>query len=264
MPKNDEFSLRDIKILPHFTGVALKIFTKFKFRKFTVVGSMPEFDQRGLIVISNHPSNAGTALLVGVLSGESKRIKDKKLRKYRYPRALADGRLFNGFRGMIFRLAGQIPVNRSHGADAYKAAEHVLNQGGLIMIYPEGTRTKTLNGWPIPVPSNREIKVKKGAIATSEKFYGTGHYKTGAIRLAVATGATILPTLQYINREGHDATAMIQFGEPISFADLKGRELSNEELQSQTGQIMHQIADMMAVAKNKHLPDDVRDQILAG
>ncbi|MCL2037843.1 1-acyl-sn-glycerol-3-phosphate acyltransferase [Candidatus Saccharibacteria bacterium] len=263
MPNHDESPVRDIKFLPRLVPLALWIFSKIKFRKFTVVGDLPDFDRRGLIVVCNHPSNAATALLIGTLFIKAKRIDDVKLRKYRYPRALADGRLFTGIRGAIFRFTGQIPVDRSRGADAFKTAEQVLKEGGLIMIYPEGTRTKKVNGWPIPVPSNRKIEVKNESPA-DEKFYGTGHYKTGAVRLAIATGATIVPTLQYLDRAGRGAEATIQFDEPISFADLKGKELSNEELQSQTGQIMYQIAEMMAAAKGKPMPDGVRDQILAG
>ncbi len=268
MSQDKEPNLYRIKSLSRIATTLLKVFAKFKFRSFTVKGDFPDIEKsknRGLIVVSNHPSNAATALLIGVLFREAGRIADINLRKKRYPRALADGRLFHGLRGAIFRAAGQIPVDRSRGADAYKTAEQVLNRGGVIMIYPEGTRTKSLDSWPTPIPRNREIEVKgQSDNAKTEKFYGTGHYKTGAVRLALATGATIIPTLQYLDRAGRGTNALIQFGQPISFANLKGKELSNEELRVRTGQIMCQIAEMMADAKSQTLPEKVRQQILAG
>lgn len=69
----------------------------------------------------------------------------------------------------FFRGTGQIPIDRS-GGDASQAAmsagERILNDGGLFGIYPEGTRSP-------------DGKLYKG--------------KTGLARLALATGAPIIP-----------------------------------------------------------------------
>jgi 1-acyl-sn-glycerol-3-phosphate acyltransferase len=52
--------------------------------------------------------------------------------------------------GKIFVGAGQIPVSRNSAAagDSLKAAHDALEQGKLIVIYPEGTITQDPAGWP--------------------------------------------------------------------------------------------------------------------
>lgn len=69
----------------------------------------------------------------------------------------------------LFPALGMIPIDRrggDHAKAALDAARGVLNRGGLFAIYPEGTRSR------------------------SGKLY-RGH--TGAARLAVETGAPIIP-----------------------------------------------------------------------
>jgi 1-acyl-sn-glycerol-3-phosphate acyltransferase len=69
----------------------------------------------------------------------------------------------------LFPALGMIPIDRrggDHAAGALDAASSVLEGGGLFGIYPEGTRSRT------------------------GKLY-KGH--TGAARLAVETGAPIIP-----------------------------------------------------------------------
>ena len=69
----------------------------------------------------------------------------------------------------LFPALGMIPIDRrggDHATAALDAARRVLNGGGLFGIYPEGTRSRT------------------------GKLY-KGH--TGAARLAIETGAPIIP-----------------------------------------------------------------------
>ncbi len=69
----------------------------------------------------------------------------------------------------LFPALGMIPIDRrggDHAAAALDAARQVLERGGLFGIYPEGTRS-------------RSGKLHKG--------------HTGAARLAVETGAPIIP-----------------------------------------------------------------------
>jgi 1-acyl-sn-glycerol-3-phosphate acyltransferase len=82
--------------------------------------------------------------------------------------------MFENRLGFIFRLAGQIPVRR-HSVDsgAVKACLRVLRDGGVIAIYPEGSR-------------------------------GTGavdHSHGGAAYLALVTGAPIVPVAVLGTRE---------------------------------------------------------------
>ena len=57
---------------------------------------------------------------------------------------LAKEELYKGFKGIIFRHMGIIPVNRSiHDKDALKKAKQILNEDKVIGIFPEGTVNKT-------------------------------------------------------------------------------------------------------------------------
>ena len=70
--------------------------------------------------------------------------------------------------------AGQIPVARmtEGAASAFDAAVQAVNDGELVGIYPEGTITKDPDGWPM-----------RG--------------KTGAARIALATGCPVIPIGQW-------------------------------------------------------------------
>jgi 1-acyl-sn-glycerol-3-phosphate acyltransferase len=68
--------------------------------------------------------------------------------------------------GWIMTHSGQIPVQRANGQEAFDRACATLRQGGDILIFPEGTVN----------PGDRERCAR-----------------TGAVRMALATGAPIIP-----------------------------------------------------------------------
>ena len=76
--------------------------------------------------------------------------------------------------GSILRAGGQIPVQRGtqNAATALKSASEVLADGGAIMIFPEGTLSRDPLKWPMVA-------------------------KTGAARLAMTSGAPVLPMGQW-------------------------------------------------------------------
>lgn len=87
------------------------------------------------------------------------------------PRFLAKESLFRApGLGFILRKLAHIPVARG-SVDARKSletAKNVVNAGGAVIIYPEGTLTKDPELWPM-------------------------QGRTGAARLALATGAPVYP-----------------------------------------------------------------------
>lgn len=85
-----------------------------------------------LIVVANHISNLDPPLVGGWLA--------PALRQR--PRFLAKQALFVGPMGWFLRSQGVIPV-RAGGSDvdAYRAAKAVLASSGVIVIFPEGTRS---------------------------------------------------------------------------------------------------------------------------
>jgi 1-acyl-sn-glycerol-3-phosphate acyltransferase len=112
------------------------------------------------------------------------------------------GRLVAGFmRGM-----GTIPVDRSggKGEGGLETAKKVLDDGGLFGIYPEGTRS----------PDGRLYKAK-----------------TGVARLAIESGAPVIPVVMVGTNEAQKLGQVIPkpkaigviFGEPLDFSRYAGQ-----------------------------------------
>lgn len=72
--------------------------------------------------------------------------------------------------GRMFRASGNIPVDRSRGADAYAKARQVLADGGIILVFPEQTIS----------PSFDLLK-----------------FKGGAVRLAADTSVPLIPAASF-------------------------------------------------------------------
>ena len=108
----------------------------------------------------------------------------------------------------LFPALGMIPIDRrggDHAAAALDAARAVLEQGGLFAIYPEGTRS-------------RSGKLHKG--------------HTGAARLAIETGAPIIPVgligtadIQPVDRvmPRFGREVGVRFGRPLDVERYAGR-----------------------------------------
>lgn len=109
----------------------------------------------------------------------------------------------------FFRAAGQIPINRSGGDASQRAldtARGVLGAGGVLAIYPEGTRSP-------------DVRLHKG--------------KTGVARLALDCGAPIVPVGLLGTRAVQPPGSMVmrplrkvtvRFGTPIVVQDMARKE----------------------------------------
>ena len=131
----------------------------------------------------------------------------------------------------FFRAVGMIPLAREGGSAserALAAARKVLAEGGVLGIYPEGTRSR------------------------DGRLY-QGH--TGVARLAVDSGALVVPVAQSGTADVQPIGAMIpklgkhvivEFGRPIRFAgkDLAGEPLGAGDFRRMTDQVMAAIAAM--------------------
>ncbi len=86
-----------------------------------------------LVIVANHISNLDPPLVGGWLA--------RALR--RRPRFLAKSALFVGPIGWFLRSNGVIPVKAGGSdVDAYRVAKAALDGGGVVIIFPEGTRSK--------------------------------------------------------------------------------------------------------------------------
>ncbi|MEA2487942.1 MAG: 1-acyl-sn-glycerol-3-phosphate acyltransferase [Actinomycetota bacterium] len=128
----------------------------------------------------------------------------------------------------FFRSVGQIPTEREGGDRSRQALEialEVLEQGSLLGIYPEGTRS----------PDGR---IYRG--------------RTGVARLALAAGVPVIPVgvtgtddvmpkSAKMPRVRGQVEVKIRFGEPIDFGRYIGQERDRFVLRSVTDEIMYEI-----------------------
>ena len=142
----------------------------------------------------------------------------------------------------IVKDAKQIPVTRmtENAASAFEAAVEAVNEGECIGIYPEGTITKDPEGWPM-----------RG--------------KTGAARIALATGCPVIPVGQWGVQDLLPAyslrphpfprkTTSYKVGDPVDLADLMGRPITSELLHEATGRIMAAITELVEELRGEKAP----------
>lgn len=117
----------------------------------------------GFILVANHISELDPPALAHMVYNQG-----------HLPHVLAKAELFRiPVVGKMLHGMHHIPVERIRGGGAsLEAAERVLAEGGAILIYPEGTITQDPQLWPMKA-------------------------KTGAARLALKTGAPVIPVGQW-------------------------------------------------------------------
>jgi 1-acyl-sn-glycerol-3-phosphate acyltransferase len=144
--------------------------------------------------------------------------------------------------GRIVRDARMIPVSRAStdAAKAFEAAVQALREGDCVGVYPEGTITKDPAGWPM-----------RG--------------KTGAARMALETGAPVVPVGQWGAQEilapytlrPHVVprrTARYKVGDPVDLSKFEGRQLTAEVLHAATDTIMDAITGLVADLRGEPVP----------
>ena len=147
--------------------------------------------------------------------------------------------------GRILRGAEQIPVFRSSqgAAESLRAAIAAVEAGSVVTIYPEGTITRDPAAWPM-----------------------TG--RTGAVRVALATGCPLVPVMQWGPQEilwpytkkprlFPRKTIHVRVGDPVDLSDLEGRELTEQLLDTATTRLMDALTAMMSQVRGE-LPSTPR------
>lgn len=144
--------------------------------------------------------------------------------------------------GRLITAAKQIPVDRrgSGAGRALVVARRVLKDNGAIVIYPEGTLTRDPELWPM-----------------------VG--KTGAARLALRTGAPVVPVAHWGTQEAfgrYDKRVhlfprrhvRVLVGEPLDLSDYRDRHPSKEVLAEVTELIMAAITELLEQLRNEKAP----------
>jgi 1-acyl-sn-glycerol-3-phosphate acyltransferase len=142
---------------------------------------------------------------------------------------------------LLFKF-GQLPVYRGRG-DAglvLKAAEEALRAGACVIVYPEGTASRDPDLWPM-----------------------VG--KTGAARLALTTGAPVIPIahwgaqeiLPYGTKKPHlfpRKTVRMAAGPPVDLSAYQGQRLGASTLRAATADIMADITALLAKIRQETPP----------
>lgn len=141
--------------------------------------------------------------------------------------------------GRILRGAEQIPVYRSTAGavESLSAAIAAVEAGSVVAIYPEGTITRDPAAWPM-----------------------TG--RTGAVRVALATGRPLVPVMQWGPqrilwpytkkvRLFPRATIHVRVGDPLDLSDLAGREITEDLLRESTNRLMDALTAMMSEVRGE-------------
>jgi 1-acyl-sn-glycerol-3-phosphate acyltransferase len=113
-------------------------------------------------------------------------------------RYMAKAELFRGPLGFLFSRLGAFPVRRGErDAEALATARAILEQGGIVVLFPEGTRVEDADTLGRPHHGAGRLAVEAGAAIVPVAITGTAHLWIGPIakprRVRVALRPPIAP-----------------------------------------------------------------------
>jgi 1-acyl-sn-glycerol-3-phosphate acyltransferase len=161
----------------------------------------------------------------------------------RYPTFMIKASMFKvKFIGWFLYKAGQLPVHRGR-ADAalvLKQAEQALAEGAAVIVYPESTATRDPDLWPMVA-------------------------KTGVARLALKTGAPVIPVArwgtQVILPYGSGKLRLFPrkvvrtvAGPPVDLSPWAGGRLTATALREATAAIMADVTGLVAGLRGEEPP----------
>jgi 1-acyl-sn-glycerol-3-phosphate acyltransferase len=149
----------------------------------------------------------------------------------------------------VMNGTGMIPVYRGTAAatDAFRGAVDAVHAGECVAFFPEGTLTRDPELWPM-----------------------TG--KTGIARVALATGAPVIPIAQWGGHlimppyakggKGHRrfnypprGTVHVLAGPPVDLTRFQDREVTPELLRQATDAIMDAITELLEELRGEKAPE---------
>lgn len=199
--------------------------------------------QGGCLLVFNHLSHADPLLTAQFVYDHG-----------RLPRYLAKAALFrsNWFVVGVLRSTGQIPVERltADAVGAYDAAVAAVEAGECVVVYPEGTLTRDPALWPM-----------RG--------------KSGAARIALATGVPVIPVAHWGAHELLPpystrprllprTRTTFRVGDPVPLDDLRTRQDEPSVVQQATERIMAGLVAELEQIRGEKAPAERFDPRRAG
>ena len=186
----------------------------------------------GALLVANHVSHLDP-IFSGLVVHRAKRV----------PRFLAKHSLWKApVLGRALAGSGQIPVYRD-SADAQQSLRDgitALQEGKVVVIYPEGTITRDPAGWPM-------------------------RSRTGVARMALATDVPVVPAVHWGTREVLDGynkrfrplprkPITVRCGEPIDLSGYRDRPLDAALLREVTDLLMDRVWALLAEVRGEPAP----------
>ncbi|GAA0801312.1 lysophospholipid acyltransferase family protein [Spirilliplanes yamanashiensis] len=212
-------------------GLVKPTLTVWTRRTWTGMENLPA-DGRGVIVASNHVSHFDPLTCSHFIYDAG-----------RWPQFLAKASVFKvPVIGWIITQCRQIPVERG-SVEAARSLDKLvaaLKAGGTVVIYPEGTTTKEPGLWPM-----------RG--------------KTGVARLALATGAPVVPMAMWGPQDIFDPRSgklsfrwrrpvSVTVGKPVDLSKWEGAAPTRATLDEMTEAIMLEIRGLVAGLRQEEPP----------
>jgi 1-acyl-sn-glycerol-3-phosphate acyltransferase len=161
----------------------------------------------------------------------------------RYPVFLAKSSLFTiPVLGTVITKLGQLPVYRGQtdAALVLKEAEMVARNGACVIFYPEATVTRDPEKWPMVS-------------------------KTGVARLALETGAPVVPIAHwgadrilpygtFVPKLLPRKTVKIAAGPPVDLSEFAGQPPTSQVLRAMTTKIMHDVTALLGELRGETPP----------
>jgi 1-acyl-sn-glycerol-3-phosphate acyltransferase len=180
----------------------------------------------GAILVSNHLNNADPCIIPGALNRRVVTMAKKEM--FKWPVI-----------SLLFRMFGAFPVDRQ-GADlaALREAQRVVNEGFLLLMFPEGTRARDRqlgSGYP-------------GAALVA--------YRTGAPMIPVAvTGTEHFSWPWLFVRPFLGPRVTIRFGEP--FYPPAAQRITTQAAREATDDMMVHVAELLPPAYRGSYAEEV-------
>ncbi|MFJ3382455.1 lysophospholipid acyltransferase family protein [Curtobacterium sp. NPDC090217] len=190
-------------------------------------------EQGAFVLAPNHYTNIDP-LVVGTAVYLSRR----------QPRFLAKASLFRvPVFGKLMSGMGQIPVERSGRtriSDPLGGGRSLMERGGAVIVYPEGTLTRDPDLWPM-----------RG--------------KTGAVRIALENDVPLIPmahwgTQQIMARYSNKLRLFppsrvdVVFGDPVDLSAFRGRPIDQQLLTEATAVLMDRITELVEQLRGEQAP----------
>ncbi len=161
----------------------------------------------------------------------------------RIPRYLAKSELFRApVIGKVLTSAHQIPVERfSRGAiGAYDAAVRAVNDGECLVVYPEGTLTRDPELWPMAGKSG----AARIALATGVPVIPVAHWGAQDVLYPYASKPRLVPR-QHIT---------MKVGDPVDIDDLRGVVQTPQVVNETTDRIMKALTVLVSELRGEQPP----------